>query len=149
MEISAGMLKSYERMSQPARMNIFQRKITSQKTLIITVICLWAIAYVIGIGAGAISNPISIVTSLPITLLMGWLFIPENFLRNLTGITHESTPVWFHYAYFSLYYAALVGLHVAVLQTKRWWLLVMLAITLLMSTYGCNDFINSDFENMG
>ena len=130
-------------------MNIFQRKITSQKTLIISVICLWTIAYVIGLGAGAISNPISILTTLPIAIWLGWLFIPENFLHNLTGLTHASTPHWFHYAYFSVYYAALVGLHLAVFETKRWWLLVLLAIALVMSTYGCNEFVNGSSVDMG
>ena len=130
-------------------MKFFQLKVESRKILIIAVIILWAIAYLVGLGSDIFEYPALIFSAFPLTAILGWMFIPENFLRNLTGITHESTPVWFHYAYFSFYYAALIGLHFAVFRTKRWWLLVMLAIALLMSTYGCNDFVNGSFENIG
>ncbi|AFY39331.1 hypothetical protein Lepto7376_3094 [[Leptolyngbya] sp. PCC 7376] len=130
-------------------LEIFQRKIGSQKILILSVISLWAIAYVIGLGSPALGNPSLIITSLPIAVLMGWMLIPENFLHNVTGLTHEVTPQWFHFIYFFGYWAALIGLHIALFQTRRWVLLVLLAIAILTSTYGCSEFVVGGFDEMG
>ena len=130
-------------------MNLFQRQIKSQKVVILAVIGLWAIAYLLGLGSVVWRDPMQIFTTLPLALLIGWMLIPENFLHNLTGITHAATSEWFQYVYFFGYWSALVALHIAVLQTRRWFLLVLLAIALLMSTYGCSDFVTDGFDDMG
>jgi hypothetical protein len=129
--------------------NVLKAKFGSLKVAVVALFFLWMGAYLLGLGNELIERPEVFLTALPVTILLGWLILPQNLLHNLWGLTYESIPEWLQFCSLLGYWLLVLALKITFFLTRRWWVFVVLAVVVLTSAHGCMEFVAEQTGDMG